>query len=75
MLLVRLSAQLLHTTWQQTELQCQSDLAKLREWSHKFDLYATKQVWMPKEPQFIMFNLVAKIPHLQCLGHGMCVML
>lgn len=58
----RLSAQLLHTTWQQTELQCQSDLAKLRDWSHKFDLYATKQVWMSKAPKFIMFNLVATIP-------------
>ncbi|CAL1168291.1 unnamed protein product [Cladocopium goreaui] len=38
-----LAAQLLQTTYQQMELQCQSDLAKLREWAAKFDLYANKQ--------------------------------
>ena len=40
----RLSAQLLHTTWQQTELNCEADLKKLKEWSQKFDLFASKQV-------------------------------
>ena len=39
----RLSAQLLHTTWQQTELQCDSDVSKLKEWSHQFEMYASKQ--------------------------------
>jgi hypothetical protein len=31
------------------ELQCQSDLAKLREWAAKFDLYANKQAWLFKK--------------------------
>ncbi|CAL1129527.1 unnamed protein product [Cladocopium goreaui] len=39
----RLSAQLLHTTWQQTELQIETDLSQLREWSQKFELYVNKQ--------------------------------
>ena len=39
----RLSAQLLHTTFQQTELQFDQDMAKLGEWARKFDMYAAKQ--------------------------------
>ena len=33
----------LATTWQQTELQCASDIAKLNEWSRKFDIFASQQ--------------------------------
>ena len=40
---LRLSAQLLQTTWEQTELQVESDLQKLQDWSLKFDLFAGKQ--------------------------------
>ena len=39
----RLSAQLLATTWQQTELQMEGDLAKLREWSKRFEVFASQQ--------------------------------
>ena len=42
----RLSAQLLNTTFQQTELQCESDMVKLRDWAQKFEVYAAKQVWV-----------------------------
>lgn len=39
----RLSAQLLQTTWQQFQLECDAELAKLSEWSGRFQLYASKQ--------------------------------
>ncbi|CAL1148298.1 unnamed protein product [Cladocopium goreaui] len=39
----KLSAQLLNTTFQQTELQCESDMVKLRDWAQKFEVYAAKQ--------------------------------
>lgn len=39
----QLSAQLLNTTFQQTELQCESDMVKLRDWAQKFEVYAAKQ--------------------------------
>ena len=41
---MRLSAQLLQTTWNQMELQFQSDLIKMREWGKKFDLFSHQQV-------------------------------
>ena len=53
----RLSAQLLNTTWQQTELQCESDLAKLQEWSQQFEIYAAKQVWDIQNTPFSSSNL------------------
>lgn len=40
---LRLSAQLLATSWQQTELGIQSDLLKLKTWAQEFDLFAQKQ--------------------------------
>ena len=39
----RLSVQLLNTTWQQSELQCEGDLAKLTEWCQQFEIFASKQ--------------------------------
>ena len=41
---LRLSAQLLSTTWQQTEMQIQADLGKMREWSDRFETMTSKQV-------------------------------
>lgn len=41
---VRLSAQLLSTTWQQTQLQLEGDVQKLREWSARFEVFAGQQV-------------------------------
>ncbi|CAK9010913.1 Uncharacterized protein SCF082_LOCUS10871 [Durusdinium trenchii] len=38
-----LSAQLLVTTWQQTELQMSEELSKLQVWSQQFQLYAEQQ--------------------------------
>lgn len=40
---IRLNAQLLQTTWQQTELQMKSDLELLKGWGRKFDLHASQQ--------------------------------
>ena len=39
----RLSAQLLSTTWQQTEMQMQEDLRKMKDWSNRFSTMAAKQ--------------------------------
>ena len=41
---MRLSAQLLQTTWNQMELQFQSDVMKMREWALKFELFSKQQV-------------------------------
>jgi hypothetical protein len=41
---MRLSAQLLHTSWQQLELQFESDMMKLKDWASQFNLFAAKQV-------------------------------
>ncbi|CAK9081705.1 unnamed protein product, partial [Durusdinium trenchii] len=40
---IRLNAQLLQTTWQQTELQMKSDLELLKGWGRKFDLHSSQQ--------------------------------
>ena len=40
---LRLQAQLLNTTRQQTELECQRDMVKLAEWAAKRDMFAGKQ--------------------------------
>ena len=40
---LRLSAQLLSTTWQQTQLQIDSDLSKMREWAKRFETMVSKQ--------------------------------
>ena len=40
---LRLQAQLLNTTFQQTELECQRDMVKLVEWTAKRDMFASKQ--------------------------------
>ena len=39
----RLSAQLLQTTWDQTALQCENDLNKMKEWSKKYAMFSSKQ--------------------------------
>ncbi|CAJ1431132.1 unnamed protein product, partial [Effrenium voratum] len=39
----KLSAQLLQTTWLQTELSIRQDLQLLKEWSARFDLFASQQ--------------------------------
>ena len=39
----RLSAQLLSTTWQQTQLQMESDLEKMNEWARRFETMVAKQ--------------------------------
>ena len=44
--LARLSQQLLQTTWQQCELQIDSDIMKLKEFAKKFNLYAQQQAPM-----------------------------
>ena len=52
---VRLSAQLLQTTWHQTELNFEADLEKLKSWASKFQLFSGQQVgcweiqttWLP----------------------------
>ncbi|CAL1138958.1 unnamed protein product [Cladocopium goreaui] len=41
-----LSAQLLQTTWNQMELQFQSDVMKMREWALKFELFSKQQAAM-----------------------------
>lgn len=43
----RLSAQLLETTWQQNQLQCESDLTKLKDWASRFSMFTSKQVTRP----------------------------
>ena len=40
---VRLAAQLQQTTWNQTELQVEEDLIKLRKWAAGFHLFASQQ--------------------------------
>ena len=40
---LRLSAQLLQTTWSQAELQWEGDVAKLREWSARYELFSSQQ--------------------------------
>lgn len=40
---LRLSAQLLETTWQQTQLSIDADIAKLDEWSVRFATFASQQ--------------------------------
>ena len=53
---LRLQAQLLQTTWQQTELQIESDLAKLKEWARDFDLFVSQQALvLPPNHIHIMF--------------------
>ena len=43
----RLSEILLKTTWQQTELEVEEDLAVLREWAQQFDLFSKQQAHPP----------------------------
>ena len=40
----RLSAQLLQTTWQQSKLQFESDVNKLKEWAGRWGLFSSQQV-------------------------------
>lgn len=40
---MRLQEALLQTTWQQTELDMQSDLESLQVWAGKFNLWASQQ--------------------------------
>ena len=40
---IRLSAQLLKTTWQQCELDMNEDLQKLSTWANDFNTYASQQ--------------------------------
>ena len=56
----RLSAQLLQTTWSQSELQVESDLQKLRAWASKFELYSHQQVsWsmLLSQKSFVFWTL------------------
>ncbi|CAK9071136.1 unnamed protein product [Durusdinium trenchii] len=41
--ILRLSQQLLQTTWQQCQLQIDGDLLKLKDWAGAFNLYAQQQ--------------------------------
>ncbi|CAK9074433.1 unnamed protein product [Durusdinium trenchii] len=40
---MRLQAQLLQTTWEQTRLSIASDISKLKQWSGRWELYVSQQ--------------------------------
>ena len=70
---MRLSAQLLHTTWQQMELQFESDMLKLKDWANQFNLFAAKQVCfleLEKESCFhVSFKCFDYISDAGCQTH------
>ena len=68
---MRLSAQLLHTSWQQLELQFESDMMKLKDWASQFNLFAAKQVpfLAIKKWQLFSFGFQILLLHFRALPY------